>query len=238
MNKNSAILSIHDITPAHESLINDIIEMLCCLKYPPPALLVVPDFHRSWSLEKYPEFCEFIKKLSSKGCEIILHGFTHLSQNNNVNVQMTLLNRLKSKYLTAGESEFMGINEQIASEKIHNGLQVFEKNIGIKPNGFIAPSWLFEKYLPEMLRNYGFQFTEDHLNLYCLNSFKKEISPTVTFASRSLGRIVGSIAWSKIVLPVSYIDNLRFAIHPLDFTSKVLKRNIESSLKYLKDIKF
>ena len=50
------LVSIHDVTPAHEKNVLKLWE-LCRRRGVTSALLVVPNWHGEWPLEQYPQLC-------------------------------------------------------------------------------------------------------------------------------------------------------------------------------------
>ena len=70
------LVSIHDVTPAFESKVKKLWD-LCFQSRVIPALLVVPDWHGQWPLERYPEFVGWIQARVMDGAELVLHGERH-----------------------------------------------------------------------------------------------------------------------------------------------------------------
>ena len=72
-------LSLHDVSPAWAAEM-DLALSYCAEVAAKPALLVVPNFHGEWPLEKHPAFVARLRELQAAGHEIFLHGFFHRSR--------------------------------------------------------------------------------------------------------------------------------------------------------------
>src|SRR4051812_25206302 len=93
-------VSIHDVSPAFDREIEDALAACaeaCSGVGAKPALLVVPNFHGKWPLDRYPAFVDRLRELQAAGHEIILHGFFHASDGGSFFAQ---------KIASAGEAEF------------------------------------------------------------------------------------------------------------------------------------
>ncbi len=71
------VVSIHDVTPAHWGRIGQIYDLFSELRIERYALLVVPDYHGAWRLDKHPGFTEELRRRQDAGAEIFLHGLRH-----------------------------------------------------------------------------------------------------------------------------------------------------------------
>ncbi|MFI5236231.1 MAG: DUF2334 domain-containing protein, partial [Gemmatimonadales bacterium] len=70
------LISIHDVTPAFQAEV-EALEAMCTAIGVAPALLVVPDWHGQWPLERHPAFVRWLRERADAGAEIILHGERH-----------------------------------------------------------------------------------------------------------------------------------------------------------------
>ncbi|MBW2261918.1 MAG: polysaccharide deacetylase family protein [Deltaproteobacteria bacterium] len=219
--KARALLSLHDVTPAFETEIRQGLSLVRQWRLPPPALMVAPDFHGRWSLDAHPAFCEFLRGLSSRGSEILLHGYDHLSPGG---VRPDGLGeRLKAQVLTSGEGEFQTLPFGRALDRITRGLDIVERTVGVRPKGFVAPAWLEHRDTYRALDAAGIAFHEDRLFVRDLSDMTRHLAPAVSFMSRSLARTYASVAWAGAVRRVvSRVGDLRFALHPSDFAAEPL----------------
>lgn len=222
--------SIHDVSPYHaarlERLVPVVEKAVGSGRY---AMLVVPDFHRKGALRDHPDFAAKLRAWSDAGCEIFLHGFTHLDES----VHATRAAQLKAERLTAGEGEFLGLSYDQATRKLVEGRALLEDIIGRPVAGFIAPAWLYGRDSLKAIADQGFDLVEDHFRVWSPQSdqvFAR--GPVITYASRSVPRLVSSILWSRIATVVlSRAKTVRLAVHPHDVDSPRLMHEIERALR-------
>jgi uncharacterized protein len=110
------LVSIHDVTPAHEAAVRELWE-LCGRFGIVPALLVVPDWHGRWPLESYPAYVAWLQARVRDGAEIILHGERH----DEAGLPRTFGDSLRAVGRTAHEGEFLTLDEAQAGERITRG---------------------------------------------------------------------------------------------------------------------
>jgi uncharacterized protein len=223
------LTSIHDVTPYHlqrlEQLVPIIEEVVGKGKF---ALLVVPDFHREGRLDQNAVFAKQLRGWADDGCDIFLHGFTHLDESE----YSSFGAGLKAKRLTAGEGEFLGLSYYDATRKLIDGRKVVEDIIGRPVTGFIAPAWLYSPGSLRAIADQGFDLCEDHFRVW--NPQNDEVyarGPVVTYASRSPTRLLSSLLWSRIAtVALSRANVVRFAVHPHDVDAPELVAEIRRAL--------
>lgn len=223
------LASIHDVTPFHSDRLDRLVPVVERAVGPGRyALLVVPDFHRSGSLRDHPDFVKKLRAWSDAGCEIFLHGFTHLDES----THNSRTAQLKAERLTAGEGEFLGLSHDEAMHKLANGRLLLEDIIDRPVAGFIAPAWLYGAESLRAVADQGFALAEDHFRVW--NPQTDTVlarGPVITYASRSTSRLISSILWSRIATVVlSRAKTVRFAVHPHDTDSPRLLHEIERAL--------
>jgi uncharacterized protein len=224
------LASIHDVTPYHlhrlERLVPMVEEVVGKGKF---ALLVVPDFHREGRIDADSAFARRLRGWADDGCDIFLHGFTHLDDSKHASIGTAL----KARRLTAGEGEFLGLSFDQADRKLVEGRAMVEDVIGRPVTGFIAPAWL---YSPDSLRaiaHQGFALCEDHFRVWNPQDAKIHArGPVVTYASRTPSRLLSSLLWSRIATVVlSRAKVVRFAVHPNDVDAPELVAEISRALR-------
>ena len=223
------LASIHDVTPYHLDRLDrlgPIVEQTVGAgRY---ALLVVPDFHRSGLIRDNMAFARRLRSWSEAGCEIFLHGFTHLDD-----VQHTSrAARLKAERMTAGEGEFLGIGYSEAATRLEQGQTMLEDMIGAPVAGFIAPAWLYGPDSLKAITDRGFTVVEDHFRVW--NPQTGTVlarGPVLTYASRSPMRLASSLLWSRLAtIALARAKTVRFAVHPHDVDSPALIHEITRAL--------
>ena len=224
------LASIHDVTPYHldrlERLVPLIEEVVGKGNF---ALLVVPDFHRAGRLDHNTEFARRLRGWADDGCDIFLHGFTHLDDSKHNSIGASL----KARKLTAGEGEFLGLSYYDASRKLIDGRRMVEDIIGRPVTGFIAPAWLYSTDTVRAIAHQGFTLCEDHFRVWNPQDAKVHArGPVVTYASRSPSRLLSSLLWSRIATVVlSRANVVRFAVHPNDVDAPELVAEISRALR-------
>jgi uncharacterized protein len=223
------LASIHDVTPFHLERLDRLVPIVeQAVGVGHYALLVVPNFHRAGLLKDNIIFARRLRSWSDAGCEIFLHGFTHLDESKHVSRAA----QLKAQKMTAGEGEFLGLSHSEATHKLIAGRAMLEDMIGAPLAGFIAPAWLYGSESLRAIADQGFALIEDHFRVW--NPITGTIlatGPVVTYASRSKTRLASSILWSRIAtVALSKVQTVRFAVHPNDVDSPALIREITRAL--------
>jgi uncharacterized protein len=224
------LASIHDVTPFHLDRLDRLVPLVENAVGPGNfALLVVPDFHRAGLITDNLTFARRLRNWADAGCEIFLHGFTHLDES----THLTRRARIAARRLTAGEGEFLGLSYSVATRKLVEGRAMLEDMVGHPVTGFIAPAWLYGSGSLSAISDLGFTLVEDHFRVW--NPQNGQIvarGPVVTYASRSKPRLMGSILWSRIATrALSRAKTVRLAVHPHDMDSPALVREITRALR-------
>lgn len=224
------VVSVHDVTPRHFERLRRIDRVLeeCGLnsRY---SMLVVPDFWHRWPLSDFPDFQAWLRERASAGVEMVLHGYHHIDEISHTGAAT----RWKARVLTAGEGEFLGLDETEALRRLQHGRDLLERLVGRPVEGFVAPAWLYGEASTRALRTLGFAFAEDHWRVWCPRSgVTLARSPVVSYASRSRARIAGSLVWSRLagtlLAPARVV---RLALHPHDFDHERLVGEIDRALR-------
>ncbi|MCP4677541.1 MAG: DUF2334 domain-containing protein [Deltaproteobacteria bacterium] len=223
MRDGLAILSLHDVSPAHGENVVRILDEIDRWGLPSPALLVVPNHHSRWPVEAFDDFQKLIRKARMRGSEVLLHGYEHLASGRAARPR-GLVGKAKARFLTDGEGEFLNIGIESAIRRLRRGREILARNLGVQASGFVAPAWLQNRNTATALAFEGFEFHEDHLFVRRVSSNKRFMAPAVTFSARSPARTRASVRFAKVMTRLARGRwNLRLAIHPIDFNSVALK---------------
>ncbi len=223
MRHGLAILSLHDVSPAHGERVIRILEEIDRWGLPSPALLVVPNHHSRWPVEAFCGFQKLIREARVRGSEVLLHGYEHLASGEAARPR-GLARRAKARFLTDGEGEFLNIGIESAIRRIRCGREILARSLGVQPSGFVAPAWLENRNTSTALAFEGFEFHEDHLFVRRVSSSERFMAPAITFSARSEARTRASVRFAKVMTRLARGKwNLRLAIHPKDFSSVALK---------------
>jgi predicted deacetylase len=229
--KPRVLVSIHDVSPRFETQVDLLYHRLeAAIGTPRLAMLVVPDFWNEAPLSRSP-YRQKLRAWSDRGVEIFLHGWSHRDNNTHPGIP----NRLKARFLSAREAEFLDLAPDEASARLRKGRDIVEDAIGRRVTGFVAPCWLYGEGALQALRDEGFSLAEDHWRIWnpstgaCLAR-----SPVITWASRSRQRVISSLAFARIAPRIaSGFQTLRLAVHPGDTGVPSLMNSIDNTIATL-----
>ncbi|WP_189622302.1 DUF2334 domain-containing protein [Novosphingobium colocasiae] len=222
------LASIHDVGPRFEGEIDRLAELLeRRLGTAGFAMLVVPDHWGRHPLSADRGFQTRLRGWADAGVEIFVHGWYHRDMADHRG-----LAAFKARHMTAGEGEFLGLDERQAAARMRQGKALIEDVIGREVAGFIAPAWLYGEGALAALRRCDFRLAEDHWRVWDARSDAVLArGPVVTWASRSPMRAASSLAFAALArhtLPV--LPTVRVAVHPGDVTRPALLSSIDATL--------
>ncbi|CDO37933.1 MULTISPECIES: DUF2334 domain-containing protein [Novosphingobium] len=223
------LASIHDVGPRFEAEVDQLAELLeNRLGQGRFAMLVVPDHWGAAPLREDKAFQSRLRAWSDSGIEMFVHGWFHRDTARHVGAAS-----FKARHMTAGEGEFLGLDEATALRLMREGKALIEDAIGREVAGFIAPAWLYGEGSLAALRQAGFALAEDHWKVWNATSDRVLAKgPVITWASRSTARTASSLAFAALartVLPHA-LDTVRIAVHPGDVTKPSLLSSIDATL--------
>jgi len=201
----SLLVSLHDVTPALEAGVLRLWEM-CAARGVSPALLVVPDWHGQWPLDRHPRFVQWLLDRAAVGAEIVLHGERH----------------------TRGE--FRVLDRAGARSRIDRGIGSL-RAAGLEPIGFVPPGWLAREDGHEAARDAGLGFSEDDQRIRLFPGGRRIGSPAVRWSARSAVRAWGSVAVAQgRWLLQRRAQFPRIAFHPQDYAHPRTSRDLPATL--------
>lgn len=221
------MVSLHDVSPRHEEAVVRILAFLEERGIPPVPLLVVPDFHGTWPLDRHPAFVERLRRWHARGHELVLHGYWH-RETGDPRRATGFGDGFKRTFLTGGEGEFLALDPEQTGERLDAGLAMWERaGLPGRPTGFVPPAWLHNSALDEQLRSRGFLWTENHHGLR-LGDGRAIRSPVISWASRDpFRRIASRVVCPSLERLWRDREILRIALHPHDFDWPTLVRSID-----------
>ncbi len=226
-------VSIHDVSPAWSTEVDQALAM-CHAHKIKPGLLVVPNFHGEWPLQQSPEYVSHLQQLQKSGHEIFLHGFYHQSRTkadaeSNIAQQARWL--FAQRVASGGEAEFSDVTRDEAIVRLNEGERVFART-GLISSGFIPPAWSMHPWFIAILKERGYRYCEDHLFIYDPARGIKRASLVLNYASRSKARMASTIAYCRIAKYARRFFPTRIAIHPADMRVPRLREEIEHLLQW------
>lgn len=172
-------------------------------------VLVIPDISKGNS-EQISEFSNMLKELSNEKFELLIHGFSHKSNNLfKRNWQGKIANALANH-----EAEFAGLSKEDSSSLLHQSINSWNHLNLSSPTGFVAPTWHGNKFLKKHVLNHGLIF-EERFFIHSLKG-KKIFSPVASFAGIPSSFVPMVFAFGKLSLCLKN-SIPRIALHPVDF---------------------
>lgn len=220
------LASIHDVSPRFEGEVDGLLDLLGPTVGTRLAMLVVPNHWGDAPIVPGSPFARRLRVWADGGVEMFLHGFTHRDDSRHDAAAA----RIRARFMTASEGEFLGLSRAEAAKRIGEGRALLEDVIGRPIAGFIAPAWLYGEGAQEALRQLGMPIAEDHFRVWSPASGKQLArGPVITWASRTRLRLASSLM-AAAALRHAPLDVLRVGVHPPDGRHPVLVRSIQKTL--------
>jgi predicted deacetylase len=220
------LASIHDVSPRFEREVDLLAAELEPFVGTCFAMLVVPNHWGSAPIERGSAFASRLRSWADSGVEIFLHGFYHRDRRRHRG-----LNRLRARWMTDHEGEFLGLSYPEAARRIAQGRALIEDITGHPVAGFVAPAWLYGPGADAALAESGIPIAEDHMTVWSPPDDRRLASgPVITWASRTPMRLASSIATAAVLGRAAPQHALRIGVHPGDCKSPALLNSIRATL--------
>src|SRR5689334_21811915 len=108
------LASIHDVSPRFESEIERLLASLRPHVGSKLALLVVPNHWGDAPIIPGSRFASKLRGWADDGMEIFLHGYFHRDDSRHAGAR----DRIRPKFMTASEGEFLGLSRNEAARRI------------------------------------------------------------------------------------------------------------------------
>jgi predicted deacetylase len=217
--RDSMIISLHDVAPSTQEIVNTIIAQLSRHGVKVCSLLVVPDYHHQGLFTKNQQFVSWLRGLESDGHEIVIHGYFHERP---CGTKESFRDRFFTRFYTQQEGEFYDLNYEEALRRITAARDEFYAS-GLKPRGFVAPAWLLSMEAERAVRDAGMEYTTRLHKVCDLKAGRDFTAGSIVYSvrrnwRRRLSRI------SNVVLFRFLKGNplLRISVHPPDYLHKVI----------------
>jgi len=219
------LASIHDVSPRFEGEVDRLIDLLRPHVGKRLAMLVVPNHWGDAPIVPGSPFAGRLRGWADQGMEMLLHGFTHRDEAEYAGAG----DRLRARFMTASEGEFLGLSRADAAARIADGQALIESIIGRPVDGFVAPAWLYGDGAREALAHSAIPLAEDHLRVWSPETGAQLAwGPVITWASRTRMRLLSSLA-AAAALRHAPLDVLRIGVHPPDVRHPALVRSIDAT---------
>ena len=223
------LVSIHDVGPRFETEIDLLLERLSRhVDRRDLAMLVVPDHWGQHPIDPASSFATRLREWADDGVSMFAHGWFH----KDMAVHSGATARFKARHMTAGEGEFLGLDEATAARRMDDARDLIEQIIGRPVAGFVAPAWLYGRPALDALAKARFALAEDHMKVWQPGSGRVLArGPVITWASRSRARIASSLLAARLLPPLLRAAPVaRVAVHPGDAHVPALLASIDRVL--------
>jgi predicted deacetylase len=220
------LASIHDVSPRFESEIDALVDLLRAHVGERIAMLVVPNHWGDAPIVPGSPFATKLRRWGEAGFELFLHGYYHRDD-----ACHSGADRVRAKWMTAGEGEFLGLPRALAGDRIKRGRSLIEDVTGKAIAGFVAPAWLYGREALEALADCSVPIAESHWRVWSpVNRAELARGPVITWASRTPARLASSLAIAA-VLGRSRAKVLRIGAHPPDVHHPAIMRSMHKTLE-------
>jgi predicted deacetylase len=225
--KRLLLASIHDVSPRFESEVDGLAELLKPHVGQRMAMLVVPNHWGNAPIVAGSPFATRLRHWANSGMEIFLHGFFHRDEAKHENSA----DRIRARFMTAGEGEFLGLDRAAAASRIADGRALLEDVIGRSIDGFVAPAWLYGPGALQALEDSLIAIAEDHMRVWSpVTGSELAKGPVITWASRTRIRLASSLL-AAAALRRAPLKVLRIGVHPPDIRHPSLVHSIEKTFR-------
>lgn len=217
------LASVHDVSPRFEGEVDRLLAILSPHVGNRVAMLVVPNHWGDAPIVPGSQFAGRLRRWTEEGAEIFLHGYFHRDQSS----YRDRVKRMRARFMTAGEGEFLGLSRAEARSRISDGKALLEDVIGKRIDGFVAPAWLYGEGALAAMADCSIPIAEDHLRVWAPATGERlATGPVITWASRTRARMASSLL-AAAMLRRAPLHILRIGVHPPDCRHPALVRSIE-----------
>jgi len=203
------VVSIHDVSPPERARVEQVMARLAGIGVRRFSLLVIPNLRDRWPIDADQAFCNWLRQRQDRGDEVVLHGWEHAA----VGTPRALGDRLRNRWYTQGEGEFLSLEYDEASRRISLGLSMLMR-AGLRTDGFVAPSWLVS---PDSLRaaaDIGLRYTNSYLRLVDLERGQSHVAPSLVFGPGHLDEDLGIALQRPLSRLIRRLSLVRVVVHP------------------------
>ena len=219
------VISIHDVSTVTRCRVEQMLEDLAEVGVGVTSLLVIPDHHHRGAIDRDPDFGTWLRQVTRRGHEAVLHGFNHLRPSL---PDESIVTRLITRSYTAGEGELYDSSFEEALKLLRSGKSAL-RACGVDPSGFIAPAWLLGTEAERAVRAEGFDYTTRIASVIDCRKGRQFASRSLVYSVRAPWRRSVSLLWNEILfqsLQLQRTPLMRLGLHPPDWGHRAVRRHI------------
>ena len=207
------VVSLHDVAPATQAPVEEMLRALSRHHVPVCSLLVVPNYHHGGSFGEDRAFVRWLQELETQGHEIVIHGYFHQRPRREGE---SLPEKFFTRLYTNDEGEFYDLEYDEALRRITLARDEFAA-AGLTPRGFIAPAWLLGSEAERAASEAEMEYTTRLTEVRDLRSGERFPARTLVYSVRSGWRRAASLAWNGLLAYRLGGSSLaRVSLHPPD----------------------
>jgi len=147
------VVSVHDAAPPYLDELRNISSWLDDHSVSPRCIKVIPNYLGQWNILEHEDFLAWLKEERDKGSEIIQHGYVHTGREK----AGSLGHRLRDRFITRQNAEFISADYEQARAAIENGQNIL-KEANFHCPGFTSPTWYQSSETDKALSDCGFLY--------------------------------------------------------------------------------
>lgn len=208
---------IHDVAPVNWAACQRVMRAVREVGDVPMTLLAVPRFHLRPSTR---EFEQAVSHELQRGCEVALHGYTHLDAGHPRHWRDWIRRRI----YTRGEGEFSDLGQWEASMAIDAGTRWFQR-CRWPLHGFVAPAWLLSPGAWSALNKTPLRYTCTRRALYALDTQGRYPADSLVYSTEStLRRSLSLTRHAYLARRLRQQSLVRLELHPHDADHPAIRR--------------
>jgi predicted deacetylase len=228
VSRDFMVVSLHDVAPASQQIINTMISELARRGVSVCSLLVVPDYHHEGLFTRNQQFVSWLRGLEADGHEIVIHGYFHDRPRD---AKESLRDKFLTRFYTQHEGEFYDLNYDEALHRITAAQDEFRAS-GLKPRGFVAPAWLLNKDAERAARDAGLEYTTRLHKVRDLRAGGEFAARSIVYSVRgNWRRGLSRMCNAALFRVLKGNPLLRISIHPPDYSHAMIWRQVTALIE-------
>lgn len=160
------IVALHDVAPPFEQEVRHQLAELRSVGVTRVVLKVVPNWHGTCPVYRYPSFLALLREEADAGSEIALHGFDHRASDS---LCGPVHLRLRARLFAGNAAEFLALSPIGSRLAVTRGVDLLAGCGLPRPVTFCAPGWLISRGAREHLRPAGIRLVTGMFSVHDLS---------------------------------------------------------------------